>query len=68
MAIDDEVLSLDHDNLLNDDKPSYDELLDDFNNLHMRFEKLAHKNNVLKKKILSLSKELKESSKIKEVV
>ena len=32
MAIDDEVISLDHDDLLDDDcddKPSYDELLDD---------------------------------------
>ena len=54
MAIDDEVISLDHDDLLDDDfdKPSYDELLDDFNDLHMRFEKLALKNNVLEKKIL----------------
>ena len=70
MAIDYEVRSLDHDDLLGNDmdRPSYDELLDEFNDLHMRFEKLALKNNVLRKKILSLSKELKESLKIKEVV
>ena len=70
MAIDDEVTSLDYDDLLDDEcdeKPSYDELLDDFNDLHMRFEKLALKNNALKKKVLNLSKELDEALKIKEV-
>ena len=41
MAIDNEVksLELDDDDLLDDEideKPSYDELLDDFNNLHMK--------------------------------
>ena len=49
-------------------KPSYDELLDDFIELHMRFEKLAFKNNILKKKLLSLSKKLEESLKTKEVI
>ena len=34
----------------------------------MRFEKLALKNNVLKKKILTLSKELEDSMKKKEVM
>ena len=66
LAIDNEVIS----DLLDDDfdKSSYDELLVDLNDLHMRFEKLALKNNALKKKILSLSKELEESLKNEEVV
>ena len=53
MAIGDEVISLDHDDLLDDDfdKPSYDELLDDFNDLHIRFEKLALKTMLLKRKL-----------------
>ena len=58
IAIDDEVISLNHDDLLDDDcdnKPSYDELLDDFNDFHMKYEKLALKNNALKKKKKKLS-------------
>ena len=70
MAIDSEVksLELDNDDLLDDEideKPSYDELLDDFNDLHMKYKKLALKNIALKRKILSLTKELEGSSKKK---
>ena len=66
MAIDIEVKCLDNDDLLDDEfdeKPSYDELLDDFNDLHMKYEKLALKNDTLKKKIFSLTKELEDSLK-----
>ena len=55
MAINNEVKSLDNDDLLDDEfneKPSYDELLDDFNDLHMKFEKLALKIMLLKRKFL----------------
>ena len=64
MAFENEVNSLDNDDLLEDEfdeKPSYNELLDDFNDLYMKFEKLALKNNALKKKIFSLTKELQDS-------
>ena len=50
MAIDNEVKSLDNDDLLDDDfddKPLYDELFDDFNDLHMKFKKLVLKHNIL---------------------
>ena len=68
MAIDNEVksLELDDDDLLDDEideKPSYDELLDDFNNLHMKYKKLALKNIALKRKILSLTTKLEDFSK-----
>lgn len=53
MAINDEVSSLDLDESL-----SYDELLDGFNELHDKFEKVGLKNISLKKKIALLSKEL----------
>ena len=64
IAIDNEVkyLKLDNDGLLDetiDEKPSYDELLNDFNDLHMKYEKLALKNIALKKKILSLQKNIR---------
>ena len=72
MAIDSEVkfLELDNDNLLDDEidkKPSYDESLDDFNDLHIKFKKLALKNIALKRKILSLIKEPEDSSKEKKM-
>ena len=63
MVIDSELksLELDNDDLLDDkvdEKPSYDELLNDFNDLHRKYEKFALKNISLKKKILNLTKEL----------
>ena len=67
MIIDSEVKSLEPDNDDLDDeidkKPSCDELLDDFNDLHMKYKKLALKNISLKRKNLSLTKELENSSK-----
>ena len=68
MVIDNEVKSLDNDDPLDDEfdeKPSYDELLNGVNDLHMKYEKLALKNSALKKKIFSLTKELKDSLKEK---
>ena len=62
MAFNDEVSSLNSSDLLDDDfdeRPSYDELLDDLNELHMRFEKLSQKNCALKKKFQIYQKSLK---------
>ena len=70
MAIDNEVISLDNDDLLDDEfheKPSYDEFLDEFNDLHMKYEKLALKNSSLKRKIFNLTKELEDSLKEKKM-
>ena len=66
MPTDNEVksLELDNDDLFDDEideKPSYNELLDDFNDLHMKYKKLDLKNIALKKKIFSLTKELEDS-------
>ena len=70
MAIDSEVksLELDNDDLLDDEideKPSYDELLDDFNDLNMKYKKLSLKNISRKRKILSLTKEVEDAPKEK---
>ena len=70
MSIDNKVKSFefDNDDLLDDEideRPSYDELLDDFNDLHIKYKKLALKNITLKRKILSLTKELEDSLKEK---
>ena len=70
MAIDNEVKSLDNDDLLDDEfdaKSSYDELLNDFNDLYMKYVKLALKNSALKKKIFSLTKELEDFLKEKKM-
>ena len=72
MAINHEVksLKLDNDNLLDDEideKPSYNEFLDDLNDFHMKYEKLALKNITLKQKILGLTKELEELSEEKKM-
>ena len=70
MAIDNEVKSLDNDDLLDDEfdaKSSYDELLNDFNDLYMKYVKLALKNSAFKKKIFSLTKELEDSLKEKKM-
>ena len=40
-------------------------MLDDFNDLHRKYEKIALKNITLKKKILSLAKELEDFTKEK---
>ena len=58
MAIDSEVksLELDNDDLLDDEideKPSYDELLDDFNDFHMEQKKLVLIIFILKEKFLT---------------
>ena len=61
-------LEIDNDDLRHDEideKPSYDELIDNFSDLHMKYKKLALKNIALKRKILSLTKELEDSSKEK---
>ena len=75
MAIDDEVKSLELNDESSDDEfddqfndLSYEELLNDFNNLHRNFEKLMFKNSAFIKKISSLSKELKDFSKENEVI
>ena len=64
MDIDDEVKSLDLNNESSDDDSdddfydlSYDELVNDFHDLHKNYEKLILKNCALKKKISNLSKE-----------
>ena len=72
IAIDNEInsLELDNDDLLHDEideKNSYDELLDNFNNFHTEYKKLALKNIDLKRKILSLTKELEDSLKEKKM-
>ena len=75
MAINDEVKSLELNDESSDDEfddefddLSYEELLNDFNDLHRNYEKLIFKNGALKKKISSLSKELEDFSKEKEVI
>ena len=75
MAFDDEVKSIELNDESSDDEfdddfddLSYEELLNDFTNLHRNYEKLILKNSALKKKISSLSKELKDFSKENEVV
>ena len=57
MAINNDVKSLELDNDLiddeiNDEKPFYDELLNDFNDLHEKYEKLTLKNCALEMEVL----------------
>ena len=63
IAIDDELKSLDLNDKSSDDEfddLSYEELLNDFHDLHKSCEKLILKNYDLKKKISNLSKELND--------
>ena len=69
MAIDDEVKSLELNDESSDDEfgdeldyLSYEELLNDFKDLHNNYEKFILKNNALKNKTSSLSKDLKDLS------
>ena len=50
------------------DDLSYEELLNDFNDLHRNYENLIFKNGALKKKISSFSKELEDFSKENKVI
>ena len=72
MDFNDEVSSLNSSDSLDDDdfhdRPTYDELLDDLNELHIRLEKLVQKSSALKKKISSVSKELEDALKEKEKI
>ena len=74
MAINDEVKSFKLNESSNDEFDdefndlSYDELLNDFHDLHKSYEKLILKNGIFKKKISNLSKALEDFSKEKEVI
>ena len=70
MAINDEVSSLDSSDSSDNDNDdlSYDELLNDFHDLHKNYEKLILKNGVLKKKLLSISNDLEDALKEKEKI
>ena len=75
MAIDDEAKSLELNGESSNDEFddkfedfSYEELVNDFNDLHRNQEKLIFKNGPLKIKFSSLSKELEDFSKEKEVI
>ena len=68
MAIDNEISSLassDEEDI--DENLSYNELLNDFNDLHRNYEKLILRNNVLEKKIINLEKEIEKFLKKKKL-
>ena len=58
LELDDDLIDDNDDEI--DEKPSYHELINNFNNFHDKYEKLISKNCELKKKVLNLTKELED--------